>query len=46
MRILEITHGPEDLEDLVNLGISREQWMASHNHLRKDAPHGPHVDTG
>lgn len=41
-----IAHAPEDLEDLVNLRIPREQRMSSHNHLRKDAPHGPHVDTG
>jgi hypothetical protein len=34
----------EDLEDLVDLGITREKRLAS-SHLGEDAAHGPHVDT-
>lgn len=36
---------PEDLEDLINLRITREQWL-SHRHLRKDTSDGPHIDSG
>lgn len=35
---------PEDLEDLVNLRITREQRLAR-AHLGKDAAYRPHVDT-
>lgn len=35
---------PENLEDLVNLGITREQRLAR-AHLSKDAAHRPHVYT-
>ena len=34
---------PENLEDLVNLRISREQWLAS-AHFCKDATDRPHID--
>ena len=34
----------EDLENLVNLRISHEQWLALH-HLRKDATSGPKIDS-
>jgi len=33
----------EDLEDLVDLAVAREQGLAR-RHLREDAPHAPHVD--
>ncbi len=36
-------HSPENPEDLVNLGITREQRLP-HRHLCKDTSHGPHVD--
>ncbi len=36
---------PEDLEDLVNLGVAREQGLAG-AHLGKDAADRPHVDAG
>jgi hypothetical protein len=36
---------PEDLEDLVNLRIAREQWLLG-DHFGEDASHRPHVDTG
>ena len=35
----------EDLEDLVDLGVTREEGLAG-SHLGEDAPNGPHVDTG
>lgn len=35
---------PEDLEDLVNFRITREQRRALHRHLRKDAPDRPHIN--
>lgn len=43
-----IPHGyetsiPEDLENLVNLRITREQWLAS-AHLCKNSPTRPHVN--
>ena len=34
----------EDLEDLVDLGITREERLAC-SHLSEDATDGPHVDT-
>ena len=34
---------PEDLEDLINFRITREQWLAS-AHLRKDSSARPHVN--
>src|SRR5690242_19283230 len=36
---------PEDLEDLVNLGIARKQRLAR-AHLGEDASHRPHVNSG
>ena len=36
---------PEDLEDLVNLGVTSEQRLAR-AHLGKDTADGPHIDTG
>lgn len=36
---------PEDLEDLVNLGIAREERLAG-THLGEDAADGPHVNAG
>lgn len=36
---------PEDLEDLVNLGITSEQRLAR-AHLGEDAADGPHIDAG
>jgi hypothetical protein len=36
---------PEDLEDLVNLRVAREQRLAR-AHLGKNAAHRPHVDAG
>lgn len=36
---------PEDLEDLVNFRITREQGLAC-AHLGKDATDGPHIDAG
>jgi hypothetical protein len=36
---------PENLENLVNLGITREQRLAG-AHLGKDAADRPHVDAG
>ena len=35
---------PEDSENLVNLRVTREQWVASHDHLGHDTAHRPHVD--
>jgi len=32
----------EDLEDLVNFGVAREQRLSS-THLSKDGSHGPHI---
>lgn len=36
---------PENLEDLVNLGVPGEERLP-HRHFRKDTPDGPHVDRG
>lgn len=36
---------PEDLEDLVNLRVTREQRLAG-AHLSKDSSTRPHVDAG
>jgi len=36
---------PEDLEDLINLRVAREQRLAR-AHLGEDATDRPHVDTG
>ena len=36
---------PENLENLVNLRVAREERLAC-AHLGKDAPDGPHVDAG
>jgi hypothetical protein len=36
---------PEDLEDLVNLRVTREERLAR-AHLSEDAANGPHVDAG
>lgn len=30
-------HSLENLENLINLGIAREQWAPLHHHFRKDA---------
>ena len=38
-------NAPEDLEDLVNLGVAREQGLAG-AHLSEDAANRPHVDAG
>jgi hypothetical protein len=38
-------NAPEDPEDFVDFRVSREQRLA-HDHLGKDAPDGPHVDSG
>lgn len=38
-------HVPEDLEDLINFRITREQGLAG-AHLCKDSTARPHVDTG
>jgi hypothetical protein len=35
---------PEDLEDLVDLLVTGEQWLAG-VHLGKDSADGPHIDT-
>lgn len=37
---------PEDLENLVNFRVAWEEWDAAHDHLRKDAPDRPHVNSG
>lgn len=39
-------HEPEDLEYLVDFRVTGEERIAPHNHLCKNAPHGPHVDSG
>jgi hypothetical protein len=36
-------YAPEDLEDLVNLRVTREEWLAR-AHLGEDAADRPHVD--
>ena len=36
---------PEDLEDLVNLRVAGEEWLAR-AHLGEDRAYGPHVDSG
>lgn len=35
---------PEDLEDLVDLRVTGEQWLAG-VHLGKYSADGPHIDT-
>lgn len=40
------SHQPEDLEDLVDLGVSREERMTLKEHLSKDAAYTPHVNGG
>ena len=39
-----IKNTPEDLENLVNLRITREEWGSLHDHLSHNATNGPHVD--
>jgi hypothetical protein len=36
---------PENPEDFVDLGITREQRL-THSHLSEDTAYGPHVDCG
>ena len=31
---------------MINFRVAREEWDAAHDHLRKDASDGPHVDGG
>ena len=44
LRLRRRAQDSEDLENLVNLAVSREQWLAR-RHLREDAPDTPHVDS-
>lgn len=36
---------PEDLEDLIDFRVTREQWLSG-AHFRKDAAYRPHIHTG
>lgn len=36
---------PEDFEDLINLRVAREKWLAR-AHLSKNGTDGPHINAG